>query len=160
MGDSALTGEPGRAEDGATIFRLPSLAALGAALVAGPSQAGQLAIGADRQDIMPPSGFPNWVAKNGTFEGTVSPLFARALVLSDGDRSLAVLQWDLVNTRADGVAKVRRMISEATGIPAADILVNASHDHSAPLAPVLDDRLTSVTEDDAVPARDPAIERA
>ncbi|HEY1763587.1 MAG TPA: neutral/alkaline non-lysosomal ceramidase N-terminal domain-containing protein [Opitutaceae bacterium] len=160
MGDSALTGELALAEDGATNFRLPSLAALAVALAAGTSQAGQLAVGAGRADITPPSGFPNWTTKDGAFAGVVSPLYARALVLADGERRLAILQWDLVNTRADGVAKVRRLISEATGIPATDILVNASHDHSAPLAPVLDDRLMPVNEDDAVASRALAINRA
>lgn len=141
-------------------MRLPLLAAFGIALATGSLPAAPLAVGTGRADITPPLGFPNWASKGGTFTQTLSPLYARALVLSDGARKLAILQWDLVNTRADGVARVRRMISEATGIPAADIMVNASHDHSAPLAPVPDGHLISVNEDDAVPAPDGASNRA
>jgi neutral ceramidase len=117
----------------------------------------QLMAGAAREDISPPPGFRHWATEKSTFDGVVSPIYARAMVLTDGTRKLVLLQWDLVNTRADGVAKVRGLISAAIGVPPGDILVNASHDHSAPLAPGPDDGLVSINEFAAVAAPDPAV---
>jgi len=117
----------------------------------------QLMAGAAREDISPPPGFRHWATEKSTFDGVVSPIYARAMVLTDGTRKLVLLQWDLVNARADGVAKVRGLISEAIGVPPGDILVNASHDHSAPLAPGPDPGLVSINEFAAVPAPDAAV---
>jgi hypothetical protein len=124
-----------------------------------PVPAAELLAGAGREDITPPAGFRHWATKNATFDGVLSPLYARATVLSDGTRKIVILQWDLVNTREDGVAKVRGLVSAAIGVPAGNILVNASHDHSAPCAPVPDERLVSVNEDEAVPAPSESINR-
>ena len=119
----------------------------------------QLMAGAAREDISPPPGFRHWATEKSNFDGVVSPIYARAMVLTDGTRKLVVLQWDLVNARADGVAKVRGLISAAIGVPPGDILVNAAHDHSAPLAPGPDDGLVSINEFAAVPAPDAAVNK-
>lgn len=131
------------------------------ALVLGAASlpAAQLSVGAGREDITPPPGFRDWAIKDGNFEGVISPLYARAVVASDGVRRLVFLQWDLVNTRADDVAEVRGMITAAIGVPADHIVVNASHDHSAPLAPFADRSLLPINEDDAIPAPDPGLHR-
>jgi hypothetical protein len=109
--------------------------------------------------MTPPSGLRDWATKDENFEGVISPLYARAVVVSDGVRRVVFLQWDLVNTRADGVAEVRGLIAEAIGVPADHILVNASHDHSAPLAPFADRGLLAVTEDEGIAAPDAGMHR-
>jgi len=155
-----LTSLRGPAEDGCTKTRISLLAVVVAfAIGAHPMPAAQLMAGFGREDITPPAGFRHWATKNATFDGVLSPLYARAMVLSDGTRKVVFLQWDLVNTREDGVEKVRRLVSNAIGVPPGNILVNASHDHSAPLAPGPDGRLVSVNEDEAVPAPTESINR-
>ncbi len=110
--------------------------AAAASLAAGKSERpAELFAGRGREDISPPPGFPNVVIKDADFDEVLSPLFARALVLSDGRSKIAVLQWDLLTTGDDAVVNVRRLVSAATGIPAGNILVNAAHSHSSPFAP-------------------------
>ena len=98
-------------------------------------RAAELLAGTGQEDITPPRGFPNVAIKDADFDEVLSPLYARALVLSDGRSKIAVLQWDLLTTGDDAVAHVRALVSAATGIPAGNILVNAAHSHSSPLAP-------------------------
>lgn len=149
-----------RPEHSATRTRAQFLAALAAVSIGLPrTSAVQLMAGAAREDISPPPGFRHWATEKATFDGVVSPIYARALVLTDGTRKLVLLQWDLVNARADGVAKVRGLISAAIGVAPGDILVNASHDHSAPLAPGPDDGRVSINEFASVPAPDAAVNR-
>jgi hypothetical protein len=149
-----------RAKDGRTNLG-PQTPALLAALALGvaPLSAAQLSVGAAREEMTPPSGFRDWATKDENFEGVISPLYARAVVVSDGARRVVFLQWDLVNTRADGVAEVRGLIADAIGVPADHILVNASHDHSAPLAPFADRGLLAVTEDEGIAAPDAGMHR-
>jgi neutral ceramidase len=134
-------------------------AAAALCLCAGPLRAAQLEAGTGREDITPPAGFRHWATKAATFDRALSPLYARAAVVSDATRKIVFLQWDLVNTREDAVARVRGLISRAIGVPPGSILVNASHDHSAPLAPVADERLVSINEDESAPAPDEAVNR-
>lgn len=59
------------------------------------------------------------------------PLKVRAVVLDDGDCPLAMLSVDTCTLPAGGFAeRVRAGIEERTGIPAASILVAATHTHS------------------------------
>jgi hypothetical protein len=109
--------------------------------------AGELLAGIGREDITPPAGFPNLLIKDAKFEEVLSPLYARALVLGDGTRKIALLQWDLCSPGNDAVATVRRLVSAATGIPASNILVHASHTHSAPFAPGVSDNKDDPTLD-------------
>ncbi len=160
MGDSRLTPGRARGKDGRTTLGLQSPALL-AALVLGVGSlpAARLSVGTAREDITPPSGFRDWSTHGENFEGVISPLYVRACVVSDGVRRVVFLQWDLVNTRADGVAEVRGLIADAIGVPADHILVNASHDHSAPLAPFADRGLLPLDEEEAVLAPDAAMNR-
>ena len=100
-----------------------------------PAPATELLAGVGREDITAPVGLPNLSIKDADYDGVLSPLYARVLVLSDGAHKMALLQWDLETTGDEAVGQARRLVSEATGIPAQDILVHAAHTHSAPLAP-------------------------
>ncbi len=115
--------------------------ALGLLASSGPMLASVLSAGAAKVDITPPPSLRNWAKQNLPYDKVVSPLNVRALVVSDGTTKLALIQWDLVYARSGAVAKVRQLISAETGIPPDHILVNASHTHSGPDSPIINERL-------------------
>jgi neutral ceramidase len=58
-------------------------------------------------------------------------LHARCLVLDDGNTKLAMVVCDLVGVHRSLVVEARGLIEKATGIPAANVMVSATHTHSA-----------------------------
>jgi hypothetical protein len=91
-----------------------------------------LRVGTARVDITPKDltgliGIPNR-----PYGGVHEPLYARALVLDNGVNSAAIVALDLVEM-GDTTA-LRQRIERELAIPAAHIILNASHDHSAPRA--------------------------
>lgn len=64
--------------------------------------------------------------------GELDPLHARGIVLSDGERRLAVAGLDLLALDADLVAQLRHQIWKSTAIPEAAVLVSCTHTHSGP----------------------------
>lgn len=91
--------------------------------------------GAAHADITPTTEVKNWVT--GEAYGEVhDPIFARALVLSDGDHKVVILHWELVDVGESARDQVRSRISKHLDIPFQNVLVNAAHNHSAPWCPV------------------------
>jgi hypothetical protein len=64
------------------------------------------------------------------YGGVHDPLYARALVLDNGVNTAAIVALDLVEM-GDTTA-LRQRIAKELAIPADHIIINASHDHSAP----------------------------
>lgn len=58
-------------------------------------------------------------------------LQARCLVLDDGQTQLALVVCDLLGIHRSLSIEARRQISEATGIPPENVLISATHTHSA-----------------------------
>jgi hypothetical protein len=94
-----------------------------------------LRVGAARADITPSVEVRNWVS--GKPYGVVhDPLSVQALVLDDGRTKAVLLRWDLTDISESLRDEVRARVGRALSIPGGHILLNASHTHSAPWAPV------------------------
>jgi hypothetical protein len=96
---------------------------------------GSLRAGVCRVDITPPLGVEPgaWRLRTGRADGVDEPLLAQALVLDDGRRRIALVATDLLWMPRHIAEAARRRIAELTGIPADGVLLNASHNHSAPV---------------------------
>lgn len=58
-------------------------------------------------------------------------LHARCLVLDDGKTKIALVVCDLLGFHRGASVEARRLIQEATGIPPQNVLISATHTHSA-----------------------------
>lgn len=96
---------------------------------------GRLRAGVCRVDITPPLGVEPgaWRLRTGRADGVDEPLLAQALVLDDGGRRVALVATDLLWMPRHVAEAARRRIAALTGIPAEAVLLNASHNHSAPV---------------------------
>ena len=90
--------------------------------------------GAAAAEITPDPAMTNWITSE-PYGGVLDPLHVRALCLSDGQTEAIVLAWDLIDVFEEACAEVREAVSQATGVPADHILINASHSHSTPRSP-------------------------
>jgi len=100
----------------------------------GASAAADLAAGVAAVDITPPLGYRMAGYFNERLNtGVHDPLHARALVLRQGDRQAALVVCDLIGLPANLSRHARRLASEKTDIPAANILIAATHAHTGPL---------------------------
>lgn len=113
-----------------------AIAALGGFTTASAAESSlTLKAGAARSEITPEPEVRNWVTGK-PYGAVLDPLFVHALVLDDGATKAAIIRWDLVDVSESARDEVRKAIAAAVGIPGENILVNASHTHSAPWAPV------------------------
>lgn len=95
---------------------------------------GRFEAGVATVDITPPQGF----RMSGYFyerlnTGTHDPLQAKAIVLRQGDVRGALVFCDLIGIPASISGPARKKAAEATGIPASNILIAATHSHTGPL---------------------------
>ncbi|MBI5285531.1 MAG: neutral/alkaline non-lysosomal ceramidase N-terminal domain-containing protein [Chloroflexi bacterium] len=104
--------------------------------------------GAAEVVITPPVGtlLDGYSGREGGAAGVHDDLHARALVIDDGTTSAAIVSCDLIGIDRRLVATVRERASAATGIPASNIMVAATHTHAGPagLRRDLDEPLTEV----------------
>lgn len=95
---------------------------------------GGLAAGFAAREITPPgpvaqSGF---VARTSSSEGVHDPLYARAALFADGGERAALLVLDLIGVDAELTGAIRKAASAASGVPARNVAVLATHTHGAP----------------------------
>jgi hypothetical protein len=98
---------------------------------AGDGAAGNLRVGAARVDITPVD-LANLNPFGGNFNSVHDPIYARALVISNGATLVAFVALDLIEV--GDTTDVRQRIQSELGIPVDHIIITASHDHSAPRA--------------------------
>jgi neutral ceramidase len=118
-----------------SVFRTTSLFVC-SVLPAFAAETGTLQAGAAKVDItpaadaaIPMSGYAN---RTGGFQGIHDPIYARAIVLSDGTRQAAIVSWELIGVPTPVWEEVSRRVASDTGIPSDYFLLTAVHDHSAP----------------------------
>lgn len=111
----------------------------------------QLKAGAAVQNITPQKphflfGYP-FVERIST--GVHDWLYSSSLYLSDGDQQTILISNDLIYIDKYSAARIRKAITEQTGIPEKNILIAATHTHSGP-----------VTVDCVISANDPIVPKA
>lgn len=94
---------------------------------------GSLRVGLAEADITPPVGFPiAGYYHERLADGTVDPLKAKAIVFRNGDTAAALVVCDLIGIATDLSHAVRQRAAEKCGIPASNIVISATHSHTAP----------------------------
>ena len=102
-----------------------------------------LMAGAAKRCVTPPTWVPYLTSSgNGTcepFDGVHDDLYARALVLDDGRRSIAVLAVDsvgydnaILGPDRNFTAELRSRIASRTGLTPEGVMLSATHSHSTP----------------------------
>lgn len=67
-----------------------------------------------------------------SIDKVLDPLHARCVVMDDGQTRIAMIVIDSCLIPLEYVDSVKKMITEETGIPATNIMISATHCHSAP----------------------------
>ena len=112
---------------------MKSLVAITLAIfIVGPSQEGfaqnlSLKAGAAKVDVTPAE---SELPRN--YEGILDHLYARAIVLDDGTTSAALISLDAGGVSEQIWQNVTRQVESELGIPAKNVLMTATHTHSAP----------------------------
>ena len=94
----------------------------------------QLLAGAAQVDITAPPGthLSGAVGQHRPAEGILEPLWARALVLRSGDRTLCLIVLDVTIVTEDYSVRLREAAVQLTGCRPQDALICATQTHSAP----------------------------
>lgn len=109
------------------------LASIRQELLTSKDAAAALRVGIAEVDITPPVGFPMaGYYHERLAEGTIDSLKAKAIVFREGETAGALVVCDLIGIATDLSREVRRRVSEKTGIPASNIVIAATHSHTAP----------------------------
>lgn len=85
--------------------------------------------GISQVNITPPAGYSHY---RGVSTGVHDSLYAKTVVVGDGDSKIAVVVCDLLYMDRDLTIKARSLASEKTGIPFSNILIAATHNHTGP----------------------------
>jgi len=95
----------------------------------------ELSAGFAEIDITPPIGtwMGGYAFRSTGCTAIHDPLFARAAVFENAGKAIAILSMDLIGLDDRVVVAVRTGIEKETGIPAAVVMLNASHTHGGPL---------------------------
>jgi hypothetical protein len=99
-----------------------------------PAGAGELRVGAAVVVINPPDGTPlaGYYSPRGA-RGVRDDLASKALVLEQDGTRVALVVCDLISLPRDIVTEARRQTEKETGIPAAHIMISATHTHTGPI---------------------------
>ena len=95
-----------------------------------------LRAGCARIDITPTPPIGVWLSgyghRNKPSDGICDPLYAKALILDDGQTKVALVSVDLLWVFLEMTTQVRNTINVKTGIPQQNILICATHTHFGP----------------------------
>src|SRR4051794_8614351 len=95
--------------------------------------------GAAGLTITPPLGvaLTGYGNRPGPAQEVCDPLSARALVLGDGQRSVALLSLDLLGLDTELVDRIRAGVTAGCGVAPEGLLINCSHTHAGPATQTL-----------------------
>ena len=98
------------------------------------ARAGELKLGAAAVPINPPMGIglAGYYHERGN-EGVLDDIQAKATVLDDGQTRAVIVVCDLISMPTWIVAEARKRVEERTGIPGANVMMAATHTHTAPV---------------------------
>jgi neutral ceramidase len=96
---------------------------------------GSLFVGVSKRLITPEVGrdLAGFDARIGVSTGIHDDLFARALVIADDARAVALVSLDLIGITQSFTDSVRSAVKASTGIAERDVILCATHTHCAPL---------------------------
>jgi hypothetical protein len=85
-------------------------------------------------DITPPPDLPmdGYLAREGASLGTHDPLLAQVLIVSDGDKKMALVTLDLLAVSAEFTDPLRAALAEKIGTSPTTIMICPSHTHCGP----------------------------
>lgn len=106
------------------------LALVVSSLVFATANAGALKVGAAKIDITPSDLTNLNPFGGGSFTAIHDPIYARALVFSDGSETAAIVSLDV--PEVGDMTSLRQRIDRELGIKVDHIMIAATHDHSAP----------------------------
>ena len=108
-----------------------------AALVEIHAAESELRAGAAAVDITPPIGvsLDGVISKNGPATGIHDRIFARAIVLDEGQTRIAICVNDLCMVERRYFDRAKEIVFEKTGLPVNRILMTSTHTHAAPRVP-------------------------
>lgn len=97
-----------------------------------------LQAGAARVVITPPIGVPlsgYFVAegRKETAREVHDDLYARALALSDGSKTVALVTTDLIGLGSEELVMAREVVQRQAGIPPENLILSCTHTHSGPI---------------------------
>ncbi|MBR2080623.1 MAG: neutral/alkaline non-lysosomal ceramidase N-terminal domain-containing protein [Oscillospiraceae bacterium] len=99
-----------------------------------------LLCGFGKREITPPLGTPIMgYYKPRYTQGVIDPLFIRAALFRDGDKSAVIISAELCMVEKEWTERVREKIAKTFDIDFEAVLINASHTHTGPL--VVDDTI-------------------
>ncbi len=104
------------------------------AIPAATTHADDLKIGAAVVPINPPPGIglAGYYHERG-HEGVLDDIMAKAVVIDDGHMRVAIVVCDLISMPLSIVVEARKLVTQRTGIPGANIMIAATHTHTAPV---------------------------
>ncbi|MFC1558844.1 neutral/alkaline non-lysosomal ceramidase N-terminal domain-containing protein [candidate division KSB1 bacterium] len=70
--------------------------------------------------------------ENVALEGIYGPLYTRVLVFDDGISKVVFIENDVMDMKTELYNKIRKRVSDETGIPVKSVLVGSVHNHAAP----------------------------
>jgi neutral ceramidase len=94
-----------------------------------------LSVGFSKVSISPPIGAPlaGFAARQGVCEGIHDDLFARALVIENNGKTVALVSLDVLAVSSEFVGDVRENIERRTGIRQDAVMIAATHTHAGPV---------------------------
>jgi neutral ceramidase len=95
---------------------------------------GALKGGTAKVDITPPIGawLSGYGSRNKPSEGVLDPLYAKALVLDDGQSKIAIVSADLLWIPLKMTNEIRQQVQEKIGISQQNVMICGTHTHFAP----------------------------